>query len=336
MLRIVSQKNEIPLLPLYLPVQIFQRNKQFLRWLNRLLAVLAILWLIRFWSGIGPGLLIQYLSRPVFLLGLLPIVLLSLMNWGIETMKWKYLISPVIPNIGFRQTLQSVLAGVTLGIISPNRTGEVLGRVFSLPFPKRYPGFVFHACGSFSQFTATLLLGGAFSLGFGSSRFMDFWLHWGFVSVLSGLVFMLLMLFPERILSRVDLIVMRWGIASTEIEALHRPRFLLPPLLFSLLRFLVYSFQLSLLWIIMDDSVSFFTIFTLSAVMFLAVSVIPSMAISEIGIRGAVLVHLAESLNLNSTPAVIAAAVLWLINVAVPALAGIVPLQKIEWFQVKK
>lgn len=129
---------------------------------------------------------------------------------------------------------------------------------------------------------------------------------------------------------------MRWGIASTEIEALHRPRFLLPPLLFSLLRFLVYSFQLSLLWIIMDDSVSFFTIFTLSAVMFLAVSVIPSMAISEIGIRGAVLVHLAESLNLNSTPAVIAAAVLWLINVAVPALAGIVPLQKIEWFQVKK
>ena len=70
--------------------------------------------------------------------------------------------------------------------------------------------------------------------------------------------------------------------------------------------------------------------------MFMAVSVIPSMAISELGIRGAVLVHLAESSSFNSTPAVLAAALLWLMNVAIPALIGIIPLQKIEWFRGKK
>lgn len=269
-------------------------------------------------------------------MGLLPVFLLTLVNWWLETSKWRYLIKSVIPGISFFESLQSVLAGVTLGMASPNRTGEVLGRVFSLPFPKRFPGFVFHACGSFSQFTATLLIGGAFSLVFGSGKSIDFWFNWGFLSFSFGLIFLWLMLFPGTILKRVDLILVRWGIAATEIEALHRNHFLLIPILYSLLRFLVYTFQLSLLWFIFDDSVSFFSIFTLTSVMFLAVSVIPSMAISEIGIRGAVLVHLAESSNLNSTPAVLAAAILWLMNIALPALAGIVPLQKIEWFQVKK
>jgi hypothetical protein len=323
-------------LDVYLPVQFFQKNKSLIRWVNRALAVLAVLWLVRYWTKIQPELMFQYFHKPGIFTYLLPVLLLTLVNWWLETLKWRYLIVSVMPGISFFESLKSVLVGLTLGIVSPNRTGEVLGRVFSLPFPKRFPGFVFHACGSFSQFTATLLIGGGFSLYYGLNTAHSFWQNWGMVAFGTGILFILMLLFPGIILQKVDLIVMRWGVSAKEIGALHRNLFFLPAILFSLLRFLVYSFQLCLLWYNFDPSVSFFTIFTLTSVMYMAVSVIPSMAISEIGIRGAVLVHLAESSGLDSTPAVLAAACLWLINVAVPAAIGIIPLQKIEWFQVKK
>jgi hypothetical protein len=317
-------------------VQISERNKIIIRWLNRMLAVLALLWLVRYWSKIQPEAFLTYLQNGTNLSSLFVVLLLAVFNWWLETIKWRYLIVSVMPSIKMSEALKSVLAGLTLGIVSPNRTGEVLGRVFSLPFPKRFPGFVFHACGSFSQFTATLLIGGAFSLYYGTYSELSFWANWGRIGLSTGIIFSLLLSFPGSILKKIDLIVMRWGVSAKEIEALHKPLFLLPALFLSLLRFGVYSLQLSLLWNNFDSSIPFFTIFTITSVMFMAVSVIPSMAISELGIRGAVLVHLAESSGFNSTPAVLAAALLWLMNVAIPALIGIIPLQKIEWFRGKK
>jgi len=323
-------------MPLYLRMNFFVANKELLRWINRILALLALVWLIKYFIRIQPELINQPKPDGMKGLWLIPVFMLGVANWALETIKWKYLISSVLPNIKFSESLKSVLAGVTLGVFSPNRTGEVLGRVFSLPFPKRFPGFVFHACGSFSQFTGTLLIGGSFSLYYGLTNTIDFWTNWGFITTSAGFIFFMLMLFPGYLLNKIDLIVIRWGVSAKEISALHRNYFLLPAILISMVRFAIYSLQLTVIWKIFDGSVPFFTIFTLVTVMFLAVSVIPSMAISEIGIRGAVLVHLAESSGLLTSPAVLAAALLWVLNVALPAILGIIPLQNIEWFQSKK
>jgi hypothetical protein len=123
----------------------FVANKELLRWINRILALLALVWLIKYFIRIQPELINQPKPDGMKGLWLIPVFMLGLANWALETIKWKYLISSVLPNIKFSESLKSVLAGVTLGVFSPNRTGEVLGRVFSLPFPKRFPGFVFHA-----------------------------------------------------------------------------------------------------------------------------------------------------------------------------------------------
>jgi hypothetical protein len=57
-------------------------------------------------------------------------------------------------------------------------------------------------------------------------------------------------------------------------------------------------------------------------IIFLVQSIIPTIAIAEIGIRGSVAVYFFSYLNLNPVSVISTTISLWLINLVIPALIG--------------
>ncbi|MBL4593272.1 MAG: flippase-like domain-containing protein, partial [Flavobacteriales bacterium] len=58
-------------------------------------------------------------------------IFLLFVNWGIEAFKWRYAISKV-ERISFKKAFKLTLTGITLGIITPNRVGEIPARALLL------------------------------------------------------------------------------------------------------------------------------------------------------------------------------------------------------------
>ena len=56
---------------------------------------------------------------------------LMLINWTIESIKWKLLIDKLHP-ISWLEAIEGILFGVTFSLFTPSRVGEFGGRVFAL------------------------------------------------------------------------------------------------------------------------------------------------------------------------------------------------------------
>lgn len=92
------------------------------------------------------------------ILYLLFAVVLLAVNWGIETWKWKMLVSSIRP-IKFSTAYKAVLSGVSFSVALPNRIGEYIGRMLYQPEGGRLKIISLAIVGSIAQLLATLLWG---------------------------------------------------------------------------------------------------------------------------------------------------------------------------------
>ncbi|MCX7650045.1 MAG: flippase-like domain-containing protein [Flavobacteriales bacterium] len=73
--------------------------------------------------GIGPGLLAS--GHWIFLIIAMGLILL---NWGLEALRWKAL-DPGNRPLSLKESFCSVLAGISTGLMTPGRWSEVVGRI---------------------------------------------------------------------------------------------------------------------------------------------------------------------------------------------------------------
>ncbi len=88
----------------------------------------------------------------------LVLLMLAALNWLLEAFKWQLLARKLQP-LSFGRALSGVLYGVSLGMITPKRSGEVAGRVLSLEPGKRWKGVLVNAAGGLTQLGVTLMAG---------------------------------------------------------------------------------------------------------------------------------------------------------------------------------
>ena len=101
-------------------------------------------------------------------------------------------------------------------------------------------------------------------------------------------------------------------------------------ILLSILRYVVFTTQFILLLIAFDIRMPLSQSLIIIPVIFLVMTIIPTIALSELGIRGSIsfyligfyLGHSAGLHELSSLRIVAASTTLWLINLAIPAIAG--------------
>ena len=270
-----------------------------------------------------PRLLSEPLKDPDKRAYLIPVLLLMLLNWSIEAVKWKQLMDPV-EHIGFLQSIRAVLSGVTVSFFTPNRVGEFAGRILHLEPGHRIRGALATFVGGTAQAMITLQAGLVALLFFRHQLVSPPW-----VPLIAALAMITVILFPV-IWLRIPYLA-HWKLFSSLLQ--RYPRYLevfdhyhakqLTGVYFlSAFRYLVFCFQQFLLLKMFGFDESFLISIGLSAVSFLFITVIPGFALGELGIRGSINLLVFTPYLSNAGGILSVTFLLWLINLALPALFG--------------
>jgi len=264
-------------------------------------------------------------------LGLLFITtILLFLNWGIEALKWRYAIKD-IHVISFIKAIRLIFTGITIGLLTPNRIGEIPARAALLSIDSFQPIVLKTVASSFSQVVITFLLGG---LGLMVTQDYFHFCFNNFVLVFFVLVGFLFLFFLYFNMNKFTALFHRFKFLRNDkvINALESLCFteLFTLLIFSLLRYFVFFIQY---WLVLKafgiELLALEELF-LIPVCFLLASSIPTILFSEIGVRGSVALFVFGVVSDLDIQIVLASIVLWFINVALPALFGFYDLYKFK------
>ena len=98
--------------------------------------------------------------------------------------------------------------------------------------------------------------------------------------------------------------------------------FLFITLIFSIVRYFIFSLQFILLLDIFGVDVSFFDAVFAVMLVFFFITITPTITIAEIGVRGSVAIFIIGFFSSNSLGILSSTCTLWLINLIIPAIIG--------------
>ena len=280
------------------------------------------------------------LQQNYIIIGL--VILMMFFNWFLESLKWRFLISK-IENVTIKRSIRAVFSGITVSAFTPNRVGEYAGRVFCLEKADRIQGVLITVIGSMAQLITTIVFGliGILLL----PNLMP-----EFDALLSEIIFAYpIMLFIIILLNA--LLVTLFLNASVFSVVLSKFKFLrnfakynevftfynsselLEVLLYSIARYIVFTTQFFILLQVFGVDVSYIDAIILTTTMLFVISVIPTIAITEIGIRGSVALFLFSLVSVNTAGILSATFLMWVINLLLPALIGVAFIFTLKFFR---
>lgn len=276
------------------------------------------------------------------------VCLLGIVNWMIESFKWKFAISSLV-QLSYFDAVKSVLIGVFFSLFIPNRAGDFIGRVYSVNHNDKGKMSVLTLLASGAQLLATLLFGTVgltfFYINY-TSAFIQINVYFLVAVVLSWLACFtgLIIFFKSSMLSTFGKnSKFKWVLKlKTWMEVLKDiPLVRLNAILgLSLLRYLVFSFQMWLCLRIVGVDINGLDLFFFVSVYYLILTFIPTVVYTEIGIRGSLSIYLfGLLLFITSTPEYdyqwsvsFASVLVWLVNIVIPAIVGSFYSRRLKFF----
>ncbi len=273
------------------------------------------------------------------------VMVLMLVNWGLEARKWQVLVQHV-QQFSLWRSFKSVLSGCSVTMLTPNRMGEYGGRILYIEEGNRIKAISLTIVGSISQLLVTLALGciGLFYLRYLSHTdnsnlpvLPDFW---GDVLIyLSVCITVLVFLFYWRLGWLVRAIKKTPAFSKaiqhiSVLEELNNSR-LLRIVSLSLVRYVVFVLQYILLLQVMQVQIPFAICFWLIAVFYLVMAVAPTIGFVELPVRVTASWTLLHLYTNNELGVGTAALGIWLINLVLPAILGSLLLLRIKIIKVK-
>ena len=253
-------------------------------------------------------------------------------NWSLEAVKWQTLVHP-IEEINFWRSLKGVIIGLTTSIFTPNRTGEYFGRIWVLS-QQRVQGIFATITGSIAQLSVTLFAG-IFSLFFfATEQFQGITIldkNRNLILAISSalLIVILILLFALPALSG-KLKRFKKVYRFLSFFKHYSPFDILKILALSIFRYGIFVLQFFLLIQIFDISLSFEKVFLSLALIYFAMAFIPSFTLAEIGIRGSLAITIFSIFVADTTGIFLSISLLWIINIAIPAIIGSYLLLKLK------
>ena len=270
------------------------------------------------------------------------VILMMFLNWFLESLKWRSLISK-IETITIRRSIRAIFSGITISAFTPNRVGEYGGRIFCLDQADRIQAVLITVIGSMAQLITTILFGmiGVLLL----PNLMP-----AFEELLSQIIFAYPIMLFVIILLNVLLVTvfLNASVFSTvlsnikwlrdftkynEVFSYYDYSELLEVLLYSIARYIVFTSQFFILLHVFDVDVSFVDGFILITTMLFVISIIPTIAITEIGVRGSVALFFFGLVSNNVVGILSATFVMWIINLVLPALIGMIFIFSLKFFR---
>lgn len=268
------------------------------------------------WNELNPGMLLF-------------VVLGLFLNLFLESIKW-WKLSVRIQRLTYLQTLKSILAGTALSIITPQRSGDVLGRLVGFN-SVNYPGLIaVQILGGMIQIAVVLMIGGM-SLFWLNSIYA--WLPVNAYTVSSAIVFVLFLIILQAGIFKTSWTVAlssriplrgKWKewLQSINIISTFSNSEIVFLYVITLLRYLVYTSQfLLLIEFLGQPALNWINLCAVYLLFFIQAGV-PLPPLFSLVIRGSIALHVWSMVQLPGFNPLIASYSLWLINLGVPSIFG--------------
>jgi len=243
---------------------------------------------------------------------------LAATNWCFEILKWKTVVSR-IQKISFRQAAKQSLAALTVSLATPNRVGDYGAKALYYPKEKQKQILLLNFFSNFVQMGVTILFG-ILGLWFASQK-IELPLASPKVIVLVIVIIVLMILgylFKEK-----ELLIK--GLSLTKITKYIKtlPRVVISKtIVYSLLRYGIFSSLFFLLLNYFGAEISTAEAFPLIFVMYLFVSVIPTLFVLDVVVRGGVSLWLFSQVGISELTILSTVLAMWLLNFVIPAIWG--------------
>jgi hypothetical protein len=242
----------------------------------------------------------------ISLLQWIVLLLLMLMNFLIEAIKWKYVVARNNP-ISILQSLKSIFVGQSFAFFTPNRIGEYAGRTLFLQDGNKMMGMAQMAWTSYAQLLITIILG---SIALMINLPFYPWLQWA--SPLLGIVATFLFFYRKE-----------WKGWAGNFTILQIPTIIKLKLLgLSFIRYTV--FMLQYLWAahLLGMPIPVIGLVASIAVLFLCLSILPTISITELVIRGQLLLIILAPYYTIKIMIISLSTLIWAVNFLLPAIIG--------------
>lgn len=314
------------------PTETYQRKLINVAKLTLVLATLAfILYKLFFAYDIQDiAAVLTFSWTPTKIVLLLTVLLLVIPNVLLESRKWMITMKQH-EDVNFKQSIQSVTAGIALGIITPNRIGDFAGKALFLQSYDKIKGAVVSFIGSIAQTLSIVCCGsfGLWMLAFNQGYINTTWFYAGLIA----LPILLSLLYYVYLNIHWLKLIITWKKITPYIDAFtHYSRGELTSLLLlSLARFAIFNLQYFLLLHFFDVPLAAIDGFPALAAIFVVQAFVPSFILIEMGVRGATALFFLGLFSANSSGILLAAYTLWIINIMLPGMMGLFFIGKLKW-----
>ena len=234
------------------------------------------------------------------------LLLLFLLNYLMEAIKWQNLLASWSP-ISILKSYKSVLIGQAFAFFTPARSGDYVGRILLLPPGSKIKGVAQLAWSSYAQLIITISIG-SIALFFNLPFFP--WIKW-FMPV--GLAAALVVYFhPGQFKGWLN------KINKLQIENSLK----LNLLGISFLKYTIFVLQYTWAVKMLNIPIANIDLWTALGVLFLLLSIIPSISLTDLVIRGQIIVVLLEPYYKNSLMLICLSTIIWAVNFLLPAIIG--------------
>ncbi len=257
------------------------------------------------------------------------VFILMIINWSVEAIRWNSLLRKV-EYVSFIDALKATFSGITFALFTPNRVGEYAGRVLFINTVSRWRILIVTTIGIYAQLLSTILfgtLGLAYVMLVSGILHSTFYVEWTVIILLVISAILLFVLYFN--IRLIENLLERFSFLSKvkiylKVLLHYSSKELFNVLSLSMLRYVVFTAQYLLLLKIFNIQIPLLEGSALIATIFLVQTIIPSIAIAEVGIRGNVALFFLSSYSSNQLGIVSAAWGLWLINLVIPAVIGMI------------
>lgn len=244
---------------------------------------------------------------------------LSFFNWFFEIVKWQQLVTP-IQNISFKNALEQTLGALTASLFTPNRIGEYGAKAmyFTKDYRKRI--LLITLIGNLIQMGVTVLFGCV-----GIYFFMkEFQVVLNVSNVLQlliiGLIGISILVF---FVPKTKLTIKGFSFEKISTFIKNYPmKIMVYGVVLSLLRYLIFSFQFYFLLLLFGIEITYLHAIMVIASMYLLASIIPSIFIFDVVVKGSVAVYLFGFMGVNAVTILSIVTLMWLFNFVIPSVFG--------------
>lgn len=255
---------------------------------------------------------------------LLGMILLLPLNYFLEWKKWRAVLNTIDTDFGSKTNFQAFMAGIVTGMLTPNMQGNFLGRIYYFPRRFRLNVILLTIWTNVAQFLIALAFGLLSCAMIGISVYKES--DNQFVVILGILV---------ALVTIVYFTLEKWKIGFNKFKFVRRfqqliskyPLFRLEVLLWGSLRYLVFSIQFLLALVAFGGEPSFEMLFLVWQI-YLWSTIAPSLILGKLFVRESISIWVLSGIGLGELSIVIASLSIWIVNLLVPTVIGIIVCKK--------